>query len=310
MAERPSILRALRAADAVALAACAAALWAAPAQAASVFAVPATDPSADGAFVAFQQPGGGGVIAGPEGRRPAPGPHPAVGGGLVAWVGDGTVEVRSQRDPAYLVTLPAPGANAVAVGARWVAWRVSSSSRDELVAAGLDPAAPVAPHAVARSRDGVELGRPALDGDRLLFHVARPASGRIDQVLLTTGKRDTLRRARRTQLLNPSAFGGRLLYVRSTYKRQQLRLGALRAQSITRDRAVYGTFPNNRRDAGYEPGIEHHQHGNPHKLWPRPPRNVHITLWTTALTAGAAYVTRLRQDTGKPVKASLLRVTR
>src|SRR3954469_11076894 len=42
MAERPAILRTLRAADAVALAACAAALWAAPSQAASVFAVPAT----------------------------------------------------------------------------------------------------------------------------------------------------------------------------------------------------------------------------------------------------------------------------
>src|SRR5689334_4272912 len=61
MAERPAILRTLRAADAAALAACAAALWAAPAQAASVFAVPATDPSADGALIAFQEPGAGGV---------------------------------------------------------------------------------------------------------------------------------------------------------------------------------------------------------------------------------------------------------
>ena len=100
MAERPAILRALRAADAVALAACAAALWAAPAQAATVFAVPATDPSADGAVVAFQEPGAGGIIARPGARQPAPGPHPAVGGGLVAWIGDGTVEVRSQADPA------------------------------------------------------------------------------------------------------------------------------------------------------------------------------------------------------------------
>jgi hypothetical protein len=125
MAERPSILRALRAADAVALAACAAALWAAPAHAASVFAVPATDPSADGSLVAFQQPGAGGVIAGPDGRHPAPGAHPAVGGGNVAWVGNNTIEVRSQTDAAYVVTLPAAGANAVAVGASWVAWRAS-----------------------------------------------------------------------------------------------------------------------------------------------------------------------------------------
>ena len=97
MAERPAILRTLRVADAAALAACAAALWAAPAQAASVFAVPATDPSADGALVAFQEPGGGGVLAGAGGTVPsaAPGPHPAVGGGKLAWIGQGTVEVRS-----------------------------------------------------------------------------------------------------------------------------------------------------------------------------------------------------------------------
>ena len=82
MAERPAILRALRVADAAALAACAAALWAAPAQAAAVFAVPATDPSADGAVVAFQEPGAGGVIARPGARQATPGPHPAVGGGL------------------------------------------------------------------------------------------------------------------------------------------------------------------------------------------------------------------------------------
>src|SRR5918993_5880 len=79
--EPPAIRRALRTADAAALAACAAALWAAPAQAASVFAVPATDPSADGALIAFQEPGGSGVLARPGARQAAPGPHPAVGGG-------------------------------------------------------------------------------------------------------------------------------------------------------------------------------------------------------------------------------------
>jgi hypothetical protein len=272
--------------------------------------VPATDPSADAGLVAFQQPGAGGVIAGPAGRQPAPGAHPAVGGGKVAWIGNGTVEVRSQADPAYVVTLPAPGANAVAVGERWVAWRASDASGDQLLTAPLPPAPPGAPRRVARVTAPTQLGRPALDGDRLLFHLAKPSSSRIDVVLLTTGARTTLRRAPRTQLLNPSAFRGRLLYVRSTYKRQQLRLGALREQGVLRDRALYGTVPNNRRDAGYEPGIEHHQHGNPHKLWPRPPRDVHITLWTTALTASAAYVTRLRQDTGKPMKATLLRVAR
>ena len=307
MAERPSILRALRAADAVALAACAAALWAAPAQAATVFAVPATDPSADRGLVAFQQPGAGGVVARPGAREAAPGNHPAVGGGLIAWVGDGTVEVRSQRDPAFVVSLPARGANAVAVSATWVAWRVSGAGGDELFAS---PLPVVAPRRVARAAAPSQLGRPALSGDRLLFHLARGAGSRIDEVALASGRRTVLRRAKRTLLLNPSAFGGQLLYVRSTYQRQQLRLGALRARKVRRDRSLYGTVPTGRRDAGYEPGVEHHQHGYPQKLPPRPARGVQITLWTTALDASNAYVTRLRQDTGKPMKATLLRVPR
>ena len=69
-------------------------------------------------------------------------------------------------------------------------------------------------------------------------------------------------------------------------------------------------MPTGRRDAGYEPGVEHHRHGHPEKLPPRPAKNVHITLWSTALTADAAYVTRLRQDTGKPLSATLLRIAR
>jgi hypothetical protein len=35
-----------------------------------------------------------------------------------------------------------------------------------------------------------------------------------------------------------------------------------------------------------------------------------VTLWSTALAAGSAYVTRLRQDRGQPVRATLLRVPR
>jgi hypothetical protein len=308
MAERPSILRALRAADAAALAACAAALWAAPAQAASVFAVPATDPSADGGLVAFQQPGAGGVIAGPDGRAPAPGPHPAVGGGKLAWIGDGTVEVRAPSDPAYVFTLPA-AADSVAVSAGWVAWRAQEEGRDALFASPLPPAAPAA-RRVALAGAATTLGRPALAGARLLFHVAGAARGRIDEVLLTDGRRTTLRSAPRALLLNPSSDGRRLLYVRSTFQRQQLRIGLLRPRPVRRDRSLYGTVPTGRRDAGHEPGESHHAHGWPRKLPPRPKPGVNVTLWSTALSSGSAFVTRLRQDTGKPLRATLLRVPR
>jgi hypothetical protein len=308
MAERPSILRALRAADAAALAACAAALWAAPAQAASVFAVPATDPSADGQVVAFQEPGGGGVLARPGARQPAPGPHPAVGGGKLAWIGTGTVEVRSQADPAYVFTLPA-AADSVAVSGGWVAWRGQDQGSDALFATALPPAAP-APRVVARAAAGTTLGRPALTGDRLLFHVAGAARGRIVQVQLSSGRRSSLRSAPRALLLNPSSDGRRLLYVRSTFQRQQLRIGFLRARPVRRDRSLYGTVPTGRRDEGHEPGPQHDAHGWPRKLPPRPKPGVQVTLWSTALAAGSAYVTRLRQDTDQPVRATLLRVPR
>jgi hypothetical protein len=307
MAERPAILRTLRVADAAALAACAAALWAAPAQAA-VFAVPATDPSADGALIAFQEPGAGGVIAGPGGRSAAPGPHPAVGGGKLAWIGQGTVEVRSQSDSAYVFTLPV-AADSVAVSGDWVAWRTTENGRDALVASALPPAAPGA-RVVARAGADTTLGRPALAGDRLLFHVAGASRARIDEVRLATGSHSTLRSAPRALLLNPSSDGRRLLYVRSTFQRQQLRIGSLTRRAVRLDRTLYGTVPTGRRDAGHEPGDVHKKHGWPKKLPPRPEPGVNVTLWSTALGPGSAFVTRLRQDTGKPVRATLLRVPR
>jgi hypothetical protein len=309
MAERPAILRALRAADALALVACAAVVWAAPAQAATVFAVPATDPSADAGLLAFHQPGVGGVLVRPGAREPAPGPHPAVGGGLLAFQGPGTVEVRSQTDPAYAITLPAPGADAVAVDAGWVAWRAREGDADVLMASPLPPAVP-APRRVAIAGAPAQLGRPALAGGRLLFHVAGVSASRIDEIDLASGRRRTLRRQARTLLLNPSARGASLLYVRSTFERQELRIGRLGTRSARRDRTLYRIVPTGRRDAGHEPGERHKAHGHPKKLPPRPRRGVAYTLWSTALGRDAAYVTRLRQDTGKPVLASLLRVPR
>ena len=99
--------------------------------------------------------------------------------------------------------------------------------------------------------------------------------------------------------------------MRSTFERQQLRIGAAAsAAPVRRDRSLYGPVPTGRRDAGHEPGDEHKAHGHPKKLPPRPQPGVSVTLWSTALYAGSAYVTRLRQDTGQPVRATLLRMPR
>jgi hypothetical protein len=309
MAEQPRVLRGLRAADALALAASAAVLWAAPARAADVFATPGTDPSADAGVLAWQVPGGSGMLVRNGAREPAPGPKPAVGGGKIAWIQAEAVEVRSAGDPAFGMSIPAPGADAVAVSAGWVAWRTREGNDDVLTALPFDTTLG-GPRIVDRRTLPVQLGRPALSNDHLLFHVAGRTSSRIDEVVLPTGARRVLRREARALLLNPSAQGDRLLYVRATSRRQQLRYGVLTPRRVRSDRSLFGTVPTGWFDAGHEPGAQHHAHGHPQKLPPRPRRGVHTTLWTTALAADAAYVTRLTQRAGRPVVATLLRVER
>jgi hypothetical protein len=155
-----------------------------------------------------------------------------------------------------------------------------------------------------------EIGRPALDGDLLAFHVAGRSGGRIVVTDLARGRTRTVRRERRVQLLNPSLRAGRLLYVRARYARQELLIGPVGRRPTRRDRRLWSTVPTGRRDAGHEPGIEHQRHGHPRRLWRRPRPGLAATLWTTALAADAAYVTRLRQVAGQPPVAELLRVTR
>ena len=60
-----------------------------------------------------------------------------------------------------------------------------------------------------------ELGRPALEGDRLAFHAAGRRGGRIVLADLAAGTRRVVRKERRAQLLNPSLHRGQLLYVRA-----------------------------------------------------------------------------------------------
>jgi hypothetical protein len=264
-------------------------------------AVNATDPSVDGALLAWHEAGTQGMLVNAGNATRVAGSHPALGGTRLAVIRDGVIDVQATSGPPFALTVPAPGADAVAVSAAWVAWRAA----DELYAAPLAGGGP--PAQVFRS---AELGRPALEGNLLAFHVAGRSGGRIVVADLSTGRRQTVRRERRALLLNPSLLGGALLYVRTRYSRQELRLGALARRSPRRDAALYATVPTGRRDAGHEPGARHHRHGHPHNLWRRPREGVAATLWTTALAADAAYVTRLRQIAGRPLEAELLRIPR
>ena len=313
MAERPAILRGLRAADAVALALCAAVIGVAPAQAqtATIAAAEASGPAADGDLFAFQRPGGSGYLRRGGGTFVLPGRDPAVAAGLVGWRDANRITL---ADPATLAPISAydsPGGGAFAFSDQWVVWRVGTT---QLVAQPRNVSA--APRVVATARGGEQLGRPALAGQALVFHRAgRTGGAQIRLVDLGSGQERVLRSEKRALLLNPSFDGNALLYVRSTYTRQELRLGPPVRRATTRDRRLYGTTPTGRRDAGHEKGHGRHRAGykggKPPKLAPRPPAGVSTTLWTTALGPGAAYVTRLRHRTGAAATtATVLSVAR
>jgi hypothetical protein len=187
--------------------------------------------------------------------------------------------------------------NSVAVSAAWVAWRTGR----ELWVAPILPGGLGGPVPVATG----DVGRPALDGNLLLFDVAQ---AQIDEIDLATMSRTTVRRQARAQLRGPSALGGRLVYVRATYRRQEVLFGPLTPRSTSRDRALYGTVPTGRRDAGEEGGRHKNAPGHRHDLWPRPRKGVAITLTTTATAADAVYVTRLRQRGGSAAETAVLRV--
>jgi hypothetical protein len=263
-----------------------------------------SDPSADGGLVAWHVAGESGVLVVDGRPQPAGGAHPALGGDRIAVIQGGAVQVRQTSGPPFGATIPAPGADAVAVSREWVAWRARDAEGDSIFAV------PLGGGQTRRIAQSAELGRPSVEGGRLAYHVPGRTGSRIVIADLATGKRTTVRREHRSLLTNPSLAGGRLLYVRSVYTRQELRLGPQSKRNPRRDRRLWSMPPTGRRDAGHEPGKEHHKHGWPRKLWPRPKRGLSATLWTTALADDVAYVSLLRQVSGAPLEVAILRVAR
>jgi len=291
MAERPAVLRAARAAGAVALVLFAAA---APAHAAgrpTVVAQAATDPSAgpDGSL-AWQVPGAQGQVLRAGALEDLPGGHPALGGPWLAYADPDGIALTATDGTAR--TVAAPGADGVAVSARWLAWRTPGPDRISVLDLS-DPAA--APRVVADVPSPASLSRPALDGDLLAYAVVGPSGSAIRAVNLATGRATVLRREPRTQLTQPALRSGFLLYVRASAHHQQLLRGPARRQRVRRDAQLLVVRSTTRRDAGHDPG--HTTQGRlPVDRHRKPLRPARYTLWSTALTARAAYVTRLRRD--------------
>ena len=306
MAERPRILRAIRAAGALVLsiAAVVLLLGGVPASAAgeSLLTDNGTDPSAAGAAVAWQVPGTptGLIMRDGGATQVLPGADPALGPDNVVWREGDTLVVADQATLAVRRRVEAPGAEEPAVSGRWLVWRAREPGGDVLRV--LDLSAPDSPPAdIRRAKAPDRIGRPSVDGDRAVYHYAlRRDNSAIEEIYLPTRRRTRLRTGRQgAQLLNPSELGGTLLYINSSSERQLVRIGARRARSGDQDRTLFAMHPVSRRDAGHERGRERHGAGYPGGKAPkfpeRAPEGVTVTLWSTALAPGAAYVSRLRR---------------
>ena len=176
--------------------------------------------------------------------------------------------------------------------------------------------APGSPPAdIRRARAPDRIGRPSVDGDRVVYHYAlRADNSAIEEIFLPTRRRTRLRTGRHgAQLLNPSELGGTLLFISSTNERQLVRIGARRARTGDQDRTLFRMHPVTRRDAIKERGRERHGAGYPRgkapKLPERGPEGVTVTLWSTALAPGGAYVSRQRR-TAEGTSNTILRLAR
>ncbi len=312
MAERPGILRGLRVADAVALAACAVAMTAvAPAQATTIAEFSASGPSAAGAYLTFQRPGpaGGRLPPRPEQHRRPAGRDPVLGAGLGRLAHAGEPDrARAAGHAGAGRDVHRPGRRPVRVQRLWVVWLVGQT---QLVVQPRD--ASVAPRTVATARAGEQLGRPSIVGSALLFHRAGKNGSSIRLYDLAAGRESVVRSEKRALLEQPDV------------RRHARRLRALdlhaagappRSDPPPRDVARPSPVPHHphrapRREprARPPPPLGRLQGRKPPPLAPRPPKGVVDTLWTTALGPSAAYVTRLRKKSGVTT-ATILSVPR
>ncbi|MGI8802758.1 MAG: hypothetical protein ACR2KV_11390 [Solirubrobacteraceae bacterium] len=143
---------------------------------------------------------------------------------------------------------------------------------------------------VAAEPSAVDLGRPAIDGDRVVTAINGAKASRIVEFDLAAGGRRVLRSSRDSQLLNPALLGDRLLYERATYCDQRLILGSARTAAPGQILLRLGGLAS--RAAGHAPG--HTTQGSEPSRCPKPQAlRTHVSLWTTAPGPVGAYVTEL-----------------
>jgi hypothetical protein len=313
MASEPRLWLGLRRLDALGLVLCALALGgasaSASAQAAGIAA--ATDPSAAGGELVWQQLAGAGALSNAAGAVSAlPGAHPALGGGLIAWASASGVTVADAATLTPHLMLPAAGVSALAVSSGWVVYRAPlGTGAGAGTGAGVGPGAerliavaladPSQPRVLAGPRPAGQIGRPSLDGARVVFALNTPRRSTIELVDLESGARRPLRVANRdAQYANPSLLAGRLLFELTTRCAQQLQLGvAIATRGAARTGAGERTLllmrSTVKRDIGYEPGFEHAYNSGSLCGDQGAGGGGRTRLGPTALSATRAYVTEI-----------------
>jgi hypothetical protein len=295
MLERPRLLQVLRLGDALGLIACALVLSATPALAAAPltaasakhFASNATDPSAGGTAVAWQRPGVGGFIRREGKTTRLPGADPALSDPYLAYrKGDVAIVVR-RSNRAVVLKKRFGGLDKLAVSRRWLAVRVHlKNGGDRILVRRLTKGADVS--SVATAHYPAQLGRPALDNDRLVFVSASSSGSRLVRVGLRHEHRRTrtLRSSSSAQYLSTAAADGRILYVVSYRCGQALHVMSAAGSN---DRVILrGAGPAGSGGCG--------QSGTP------------PGFWTVALGGPTAYLTRLVFHSNGRSTATIVRV--
>jgi hypothetical protein len=283
MAERPALYRAFRLGDAGALALVAIALTAtATATAARTEVTRGADPSAAAGALAFQRPDRSGVERVDGHSYNLSGRDPAIGGPYLAVISGGNridILSRSTRQP--VGSVKAPDAQAVTISRGWLAYLAVDGKRYRMHARRIDdPAHPGKVKGIASVSSPAQIGHPSLDGGTVFYAVSKRRRNAIERRNLRSGKGGMVLRSHSDQLLNPSAHGRHLLYVR-----------------VRREwEPPLAIHPRRLRQSLMIKRIGHHGAGR--RLYSR---GRGPTLWTTSLTARRAFVTVLRHGGAKIV---------
>lgn len=291
LALEPRLWLGLRRLDAIGLTLCAAALAGSSALAAS--ANFATDPSAYGPSLAWQDVGGHGWLFRHSKPTELPGRLPAVGGGKLAYVAGTNIIVSAlPRSTSHATIHAPPGAavNAIAVSAHWLIVRDETTTGvTNLLAVSLRN------HAKRRYLAGSAtpgaIGRPTIEESTAAWAYSTTRYSAIYEEDLPNGARTVLRLATASaQYANPALDEGRLLYEQTDRCAQELLLGLPSISTPGRDRLLLSLPSTVLRDPGYETGyIENY---NSASLCPNRPVGAGGTtmLGSTALSGSTAYV--------------------